>query len=36
MIDQGLNVLRWEDGKLTPGEKLDLGSGPAAVRTAWP
>jgi DNA-binding beta-propeller fold protein YncE len=36
MIDQGLNVFRWEDGKLTPGAKLDLGSGPAAIRTAWP
>jgi DNA-binding beta-propeller fold protein YncE len=36
MIDRGLDVFRWEDGKLTPGAKLDLGSGPAAIRTAWP
>jgi DNA-binding beta-propeller fold protein YncE len=36
MIDHGLDVFRWEDGKLTGGAKLDLGSGPAAIRTAWP
>jgi DNA-binding beta-propeller fold protein YncE len=36
MIDRGLDLFRWEDGKLTPGAKLDLGSGPAAIRTAWP
>jgi len=36
MIDRCLDVFRWEDGKLTEGAKLDLGSGPAAIRTAWP
>ena len=36
MIDHGLDVFRWENGKLTPGAKLDVGSGPAAIRTAWP
>ncbi len=36
MIDHGLNVFRWENGKLTPGATIDLGSGPAAIRTAWP
>ncbi len=36
MIDHGLNVFRWENGKLIPGAKLDVGSGPAAIRTAWP
>jgi DNA-binding beta-propeller fold protein YncE len=36
MIDHGLDVFRWESGKLTPGAKLDLRSGPAAIRTAWP
>jgi DNA-binding beta-propeller fold protein YncE len=36
MIDHALDVFRWEDGKLAPGAKLDVGSGPAAIRTAWP
>jgi DNA-binding beta-propeller fold protein YncE len=36
MIDHALDVFRWEDGKLSPGPKLDVGSGPAAIRTAWP
>jgi DNA-binding beta-propeller fold protein YncE len=36
MIDHGIEVFRWEGAKLTPGTKLDLGSGPAAIRTAWP
>ncbi len=36
MIDHGLDVFRWENGRLTPGAKLDVGSGPAAIRTAWP
>jgi DNA-binding beta-propeller fold protein YncE len=36
MIDHALDVFRWEDGKLSPGTKLDVGSGPAAIRTAWP
>lgn len=36
MIDHRLDGFGWEDGKLTPGAKLDLGSGPAAIRTAWP
>jgi DNA-binding beta-propeller fold protein YncE len=36
MIDHALDVFRWEDGKLTEGAKLDVGSGPAAIRTAWP
>jgi DNA-binding beta-propeller fold protein YncE len=36
MIDHALDVFRWEDGKLIPGAKLDVGSGPAAIRTAWP
>ena len=36
MIDRALDVFRWEDGKLTEGAKLDVGSGPAAIRTAWP
>jgi DNA-binding beta-propeller fold protein YncE len=36
MIDRALDVFRWEDGNLIPGEKLDVGSGPAAIRTPWP
>jgi DNA-binding beta-propeller fold protein YncE len=36
MIDRGLDVFRWEDGKLIPGPKLDLGAAPGAIRTAWP
>jgi DNA-binding beta-propeller fold protein YncE len=36
MIDRGLDVFRWEDNNLTPGGKLELGSGPAAIRTPWP
>jgi len=36
MIDHALDVFRWEGGKLSPGAKLDVGSGPAAIRTAWP
>ena len=36
MIDRALDLFRWEDGKLIPGSKLDVGSGPAAIRTAWP
>jgi DNA-binding beta-propeller fold protein YncE len=36
MIDHALDVFRWDDGKLSPGPKLDVGSGPAAIRTAWP
>lgn len=36
MIDHALDLFRWEDGKLIPGSKLDVGSGPAAIRTAWP
>jgi DNA-binding beta-propeller fold protein YncE len=36
MIQHGLDVFRWEDGTLTVGARLDLGSGPAAIRTAWP
>jgi DNA-binding beta-propeller fold protein YncE len=36
MVDRALDVFRWENGKLTEGAKLDVGSGPAAIRTAWP
>jgi DNA-binding beta-propeller fold protein YncE len=36
MVDHALDVFRWENGKLTEGAKLDVGSGPAAIRTAWP
>jgi DNA-binding beta-propeller fold protein YncE len=36
MIDHALDVFRWENGELTEGPKLDVGSGPAAIRTAWP
>ncbi len=36
MIDHALDVFRWENGKLTPGSKLEVGSGPAAIRTPWP
>ena len=36
MIDHALDVFRWEDGKLIAGAKLDVGSGPAAIRTTWP
>jgi DNA-binding beta-propeller fold protein YncE len=36
MIDHALDVFRWEDGRLSPGAKLDVGSGPAAIRTPWP
>jgi len=36
MIDHGLDVYRWANGKLNPGETLKLGASPAAIRTAWP
>src|SRR5215469_3404354 len=36
MIDHALDVFRWEDGKLSPGAKISVGSGPAAIRTSWP
>ncbi|MBV9863482.1 MAG: beta-propeller fold lactonase family protein [Alphaproteobacteria bacterium] len=36
MIDRGLDVFRWEDGKLTAGAVLGVDSGPAAIRTSWP
>jgi hypothetical protein len=36
MIDRGLDVFRWDDGKLIAGPKLEVGSGPAAIRAAWP
>ena len=36
MMDHGLDLFRWEDGKLTADGKLDLGGGPAAIRTPWP
>jgi DNA-binding beta-propeller fold protein YncE len=36
MIDHALDVFRWEDGKLSAGPKLEVGSGPAAIRTPWP
>ncbi len=36
MIDHGLDVFRWENGKLIPGAVLGLGAAPAAIRTAWP
>ncbi len=36
MIDHGLNVFRWQGGKLIPTGTLDLKGGTAAIRTAWP
>jgi DNA-binding beta-propeller fold protein YncE len=36
MIDHALDVFLWEDGKLVAGPKLEVGSGPAAIRAAWP
>lgn len=36
MIDRAVDVFRWENGKLTPGSKLEIGSGPAAIRAPWP
>jgi DNA-binding beta-propeller fold protein YncE len=36
MIDRGLNVFRWQDGKLIPSGTLDVKGGAAAIRTAWP
>ena len=36
MIDHGLNMFRWQDGKLTPSGTLDVKGGAAAIRTAWP
>ena len=36
MIDHGLNMFRWQDGKLTPSATLDVKGGAAAIRTAWP
>ncbi len=36
MIERNLSVFRWDGGKLTPGEPLAVGAGPAAIRTAWP
>jgi hypothetical protein len=36
MIDHGLNVFRWQGGKLMPAGTLDLKGAPAAIRTSWP
>jgi DNA-binding beta-propeller fold protein YncE len=36
MADHGLDLFRWEDGKLSADGKLDLGAAPAAIRTSWP
>jgi len=36
MIDHGLNIFRWQDGKLTASGTLDVKGGAAAIRTAWP
>jgi DNA-binding beta-propeller fold protein YncE len=36
MIDHGLNMFRWQDGKLTASGTLDVKGGAAAIRTAWP
>jgi DNA-binding beta-propeller fold protein YncE len=36
MIDHGLDIYRWANGKLTPVGILKLGASPAAIRTAWP
>ncbi|MGH7045867.1 MAG: hypothetical protein ACREE2_05685 [Stellaceae bacterium] len=34
--DHGLDVFRWQNGKLTPEGTLKLNASPAAIRTAWP
>ncbi len=36
MVDRALGVFQWQNGKLTQGQPLPLGAGPAAIRTAWP
>jgi DNA-binding beta-propeller fold protein YncE len=36
MVERAIAVFRWENGKLRPGASLTMGSGPAAIRTAWP
>jgi hypothetical protein len=34
IVDRALDLFRWENGKLTEGTKLEIGSGPSAIRTA--
>jgi DNA-binding beta-propeller fold protein YncE len=36
MVEQTIGVFRWQNGKLSPGAPLPMGTGPAAIRTAWP
>ncbi len=36
MVERTISVFRWEHGKLAAGAPLAIGSGPAAIRTAWP
>jgi DNA-binding beta-propeller fold protein YncE len=36
MVERNISVFRWEGGKLTAGTPIDVGGGPAAIRTPWP
>ena len=36
MVERSIAVFRWESGTLRPGAPLAMGTGPAAIRTAWP
>jgi sugar lactone lactonase YvrE len=36
MHERTISVFRWERGRLSAGAPLEVGSGPAAIRTAWP
>jgi DNA-binding beta-propeller fold protein YncE len=36
MVERVISVFQWNDGKLTEAAPLDIGAGPAAIRTAWP
>jgi DNA-binding beta-propeller fold protein YncE len=36
MVEQEISVFRFEHDKLTPGQPLRLGTGPAAIATPWP
>lgn len=36
MVERTIQVFQWDGAKLTPGESLRIGSGPAAIATSWP
>jgi sugar lactone lactonase YvrE len=36
MVEQKIQVFRWEKGHLTEAAPLPVKGGPAAIRTSWP